>query len=151
MRDVDADRRVEQHAVEMAGGPRPGRCHLHARLVRLRIGDELLQIVGGEILARDQERGLIGDEHHRREISGEIVERIFVKRLVDGVGPAAEYELIAVGGGLHHARGAHHSAGAAHVLDEHVGCPTPSNNVRGETGVVPRKALRSGAFVEYCL
>src|SRR5262245_6192330 len=48
------------------------------------------------------------------------VERIFVKRLVDGVGPAAEHELIAVRGRLRHARRAHHSAGAADVLDDHL-------------------------------
>jgi hypothetical protein len=80
----------------------------------------ILQIAGGEILTRDQERGLIRNQHHWREIGGEIVERIFVKRLVDGIGPAAEHELIAVRSRLRDARRAHHSAGAADILDDHL-------------------------------
>jgi hypothetical protein len=43
------------------------------------------------------------------------------------------------------------AARTRHVLDEHVDCPTLSNNVRGESGVVPRKALCFGVIVEYCL
>jgi hypothetical protein len=38
----------------------------------------------------------------------------------DGIGPAAEHELVAVRGRLRHARRAHHSAGAADVLDDHL-------------------------------
>jgi len=78
------------------------------------------RLPNGQIVARDQERGLIRDQHYRREIGREIVERIFVERLVDGVGAAAENELVAVRRRLRHARGADHSSGAADVLDDHL-------------------------------
>jgi hypothetical protein len=65
-------------------------------------------------------RRLIGDQHHGYEIGREIVERSFVERLVDGVCPAAEHELVAVGRRLHYASRAHHSTGAADVLDDHL-------------------------------
>jgi len=104
----------------MARGAGTCRRHLHGRLVRARIGDELGEIADGQIVARDQERGLIRDQHYRREIGREIVERIFVERLVDGVGAAAENELVAVRRRLRHARGADHSSGAADVLDDHL-------------------------------
>src|SRR5262249_16754484 len=99
IRDVGAvypDGRVEEDAVEVAGRAGASRSHLHLGLVRARIGDEFAQVGGGQILARDQERRLIGDQDHRRKIGGKIVERILVERLVDRIGAAAEHELIAV-------------------------------------------------------
>jgi hypothetical protein len=93
---------------------------LHRPLVLSGIGDERRQVFDRKVLARDQHRRLIGDQHHRRQIGGEIVERVLVERLVDGVGAAAEHELIAVGRGLRHPRRADHAAGTAHIFDDHL-------------------------------
>ena len=98
-----------------------GRAVLHALLVRLRVGDELGERVGGEILARDQDARGIRHQADEREVGCRVVERIFVEDLVlREVGEAAEQERIAVGRGLHHAVRAGHAAGAADVLDDHL-------------------------------
>ena len=119
MRDIDPDRGVEQHTGKMIGAARPGRAVLHLRLVGLRVGDELLKIVGREILARDQDKRLIRHQSHRREVGRRVIEWSLVKRLVLGVGPdIAEHELIAVWCCFCHAVGARHAAGAADVFDD---------------------------------
>ena len=81
---------------------------------------ELLQVVDRQFLARHQHGGLVGDQHDRREIGGEIVERVLVERLIDGVGAAAEHERVAVGRRLGDARRAHHAASTADILDDHL-------------------------------
>jgi hypothetical protein len=48
------DRRIEQLAGEMGHRTHSSRAVLHFHLIRLRMGDELRQIVGGKILARDE-------------------------------------------------------------------------------------------------
>jgi len=46
MRDVDADRGVEQRAGQMTAAAHPGRAVLHGRLMGLRISHELLEVAG---------------------------------------------------------------------------------------------------------
>ena len=119
VRDVDADRRIEQHASQMIGPARPGRAVLHLRLVGLGVGDELLQVAGGKIRARHQHQRLIHDQHHRREIGHGVVQRRLVERLVLGVrADVAEHELVAVGRRLRDAVRPGHAAGAADVFHD---------------------------------
>ena len=88
------------------------------RLVSLRVCYELLQIVGREIVARDQHQGLICNEGHRREIGHGVVKRFLVERLVLGVcSNIAEDELVPIGHRLRHAVRACHAAGAGDVFD----------------------------------
>ena len=56
---LDADRGVEQRAHEVGGRSRAGRTILHLRFVRLSVGDEFLQAVGRQILARNEREGLL--------------------------------------------------------------------------------------------
>ena len=60
--DVDADHVVQQHAAEMGGRARAGRAELHLRLVRLGVGDELLEVLHRQVLARDQRDRNLGDQ-----------------------------------------------------------------------------------------
>ena len=120
MREVDADRGIEQRAIDVSGGASPGRTELHGRMVLLRIGDELLQVRNRQILARDQHHRLLGNQHDGSKIGHKVVERILVERLIDGIGSAAEHELIAVRRRLRHPGRPHHSAGAADVLDHNL-------------------------------
>src|SRR5262249_243771 len=98
--EVDPDRRIKQHAGEMARRAAAGRAVLHLRLVGLRVGDELLEVVRGQVLAGDQHRRRLSDQRDRCEIGHRIVERRLVEQLAVGVGgAAAEQDLVSVGGG----------------------------------------------------
>jgi hypothetical protein len=89
-------------------------------LVCPRVGDELRQVVGRQILAREQQQRRLGHEQDRRKVGRGIVERRFVERLVRGVrAHVSEHELIAVRRGPRDARAAQHPASAADVLDDH--------------------------------
>ena len=103
----------------MARRTRSARAVLHARLIRFRIGDEFPQIIGRQILAREQDQRRLSDQHDGREIGRGVVERSFIERLICGMGAdIAEHELIAVRRRLRHARSAGHAARAAHILDD---------------------------------
>src|SRR5215471_20226405 len=80
-------------------------------LVCLRVGDKLLQVVGGEVVTRDQHQGLICKERHRREIRHRVVKWCFIEPLALGEGPdVSDNELIAVRYGLGHTASADHAA-----------------------------------------
>jgi len=94
---------------------------LHLSLVGFRVSDELLQIVGRQFVARDQQQRLLDHQRDRREVGRGVVERSFIERLILGEGvDAAEHELIAVGRRLGDTRDAGHAAGTADVLDDHL-------------------------------
>jgi hypothetical protein len=76
--DVDPDREIDQQAGEVARRTRAARAELHLGLVRARVSDELRQVVGREILAREQQQRRLGDQRHRRKIVRRVVERGFV-------------------------------------------------------------------------
>ena len=119
MRDVDAHRDVEQRAGEVRRRPGSGRAVLHLRLVGLGVGDEFLEIVGRQRRARNHQHRQIDEQADRRKIGRGVVGRIFVERLVLGVGAdIAQHELVAVRRGLRDARRAGHAAGAADVFDD---------------------------------
>jgi len=121
MGDLDPGRGIEQRATEMGGRTHAGRAVLQLRGVRLRIGDELLQVVGWKILAREQHHRLLGEQRDRREIGRRAVRELLVKRLVVGVGAdAAEQEHVAVGRRFCHAVGADDAGGGADVLHDHL-------------------------------
>ena len=106
---------------------RAGMAILHLRLVRLHVGDELLQRVGRKVLRHDDDARRLDHEAERREVGERVVGRILVERLAPGVGAAvADHELRAVGRRLRHAQRADRAAGADrifhhHVLAEHLG------------------------------
>src|SRR5262245_20122231 len=105
---------------------------LHLRLVGLRIGNELSEVAGREILADDEEQWLLDDQGDRREVGRGVVERVLVERLVDRMSArTAEHELIAVGRSLGHAGCSGHAAGAANVLDDN-GAPKTVGKPRTE-------------------
>ena len=109
---------VEQHAAEMRRRAGAGRAELHLGLVGLGVGDELLEVLGRQILAHGQHDRHLGEQRDRREIGLRIVERLLVERLALGMGAdGAEHEGVAVGLGIGDALGAGHAAGAADVLD----------------------------------
>ncbi len=120
VRDIDAERGIEEIAKEMAGRAGSGRGILERRLVRLGVGREFPEVFHWQILAREQDRRLLGHESDGCQVIGKIVERALVQRLIDGIGGAAENELVAVRRGLGDTRRPHHAAGAYHVLDDHL-------------------------------
>ena len=118
MRDVDADRPVEQHAGQVRSRADARRAELHPGLVCLGVGDELPQAAHRQILARDEDARRLGGEADRREIAGRVIKRLLVERLVIGVGAGvADEEGIAVRRRLRDAHAARHAGGGADVLD----------------------------------
>ncbi len=69
----------------MRAGAHPGRAILHLALVRLRVGDEFLQIVDRQILADDQNPRRFRNQPDQLEIPGGVVGRLLVERLAVGV------------------------------------------------------------------
>ena len=121
MGDVEAGCDIEQSASEMGRGAHAGRAVLHLGSVRLPIGDELLQAVGGEILACDQHHRLLDEQSDRREIGDGIVRQLLVERGVIGVGAdGAEQEHLAIRGSARHAVGANDAGRRADVLDDYL-------------------------------
>jgi hypothetical protein len=97
------------------------RAELHLGLVRLGVSDELGQIVGRQILSRDEHEAHIGDQRDRGEVGGGVVERLARERLVERVGAdRAEHERVAVGRRLRHPQRAAHAAPAGHVVHDHL-------------------------------
>src|SRR5581483_5820765 len=66
--DVHAEHGVEQDAAHVGGGAGAGRSELHARLVRLHIGDELLKRIHGQCLRDDERAWRLDGEAERREV-----------------------------------------------------------------------------------
>jgi hypothetical protein len=92
---------------------------LHLGLVRLGVGDEILEIARRQVLARDQRDRRLGDQRDRRKIGRGVVGRLLVERLVVGMrADAADPHGVAVGPGIGDALGTVHTAGAADVLDD---------------------------------
>jgi hypothetical protein len=137
MRDRDPDLGIEQRAGEVARGAQSTGAELHFRGVRLRVGDELQQIVGGQAPSGEQNERRLRHQHHRREIPGGVVKGIFVERLGGGMAAdIAKHELIAVGRRVGDTGRAGHAAGAADVfnnsLTQQLGearCQNASDNV----------------------
>ena len=61
--------------------PAPGEPELHLGLVGFGVGDEFLEIVGGQILAHQQGDWDLGDQPDWREVGEGVVQRLFVQRL----------------------------------------------------------------------
>jgi hypothetical protein len=81
--------------------------------------DESLEIVGRQVLAREQHQRHVGDKRDRREVGRRIVERPLVERLVERMrADRAEHEGQAVGIALRDAQRPGHAAGAGHVVDD---------------------------------
>ncbi len=93
--------------------------HVELLGVGFELGEEALEIVGREILARDDEDGLIDHEPDRREIGVGLVGKV----RIDGDGRGVGSELphldgVAVGRGPHRPDRAGGAAGPHHVLDD---------------------------------
>ena len=119
MGDVGAERIVDHDAAEMRGRSGAGRAELHRRFILLGVGDEALHVGNGKILVDDQHQRQFGHQRHRRKIVGCMIERLFIKRLVLGMGTnGAEQEAVAIRGCFRHARRAEHAAGTADILHD---------------------------------
>jgi hypothetical protein len=95
--DVDADAVIQEHAAEMRRRTGARGAKLHMRLVRFGIGNKFFEIIGRQVLARDQHDRNFSSENYRREIGHGIVKRMLVSRLTLGVRvDVAEHELIAI-------------------------------------------------------
>ena len=93
--------------------------HVELALVRLGVGDELLQVVRRQILARSPADRLLGDQPDRLEVHVRLVGEVGVERDRGGVrAHVAERERVAVGIGARGAGRAGGAAGAADVLDD---------------------------------
>jgi hypothetical protein len=93
-----ADRRIEQHTGEMHTGAGSRGAVLHSSLVFPGIGDEITEIAGGKVLARNEQDRLLGHKRHRREVVDRVIRRILVEGLAVRMGArGAEQELITVG------------------------------------------------------
>src|SRR5262249_30558791 len=86
MRDVEPGRAIEQCATEMGRGAPPGRAVLQLRRVRLGIGDELLQGIGGEKHSRGEYPPPLDEQRGRGGNGGGGVMARFFKGLGGGGG-----------------------------------------------------------------
>ena len=92
---------------------------LHGFAVRLHIGDEFLEVLGREILARYHRDRRIGDKPDRLEILDRIVADVRRQhRGGDMRAHAGGEQRIAVGRRRGDARGAERAASAADILDD---------------------------------
>ena len=97
-------------------------------LVGFRVGDKLLQVVGGEVVTRDQHQRLIRKERHRRAIRLGVVKWCFVEPLALGEGPnVSDNELIAVRYGLGHTASTDHPARPGDIFHDN-GLPKVAAN-----------------------
>ena len=104
MGDVGAKRVIDHDAAEMRGGARSGRAELHRRFILFGIGDEALHVGDGKILVNDEHQGQFSHQRHRCEIVRGVIERLFIERLVLGMGAdRSKQERVAIGGGSRHA------------------------------------------------
>ena len=105
----------------MGGRSRAGRAELHLGLVCLGVGDELLEVLHRQVLARDERDRHLGDQPDGGEIGLRVVQRLLVERLGLGVGAdGADDEVVAVGRAVGDTLGAGLAAGAGDVLDHHL-------------------------------
>ena len=105
----------------MRGRAGAGRAIGHLVGIGFRIGDEFLEVLHRQILARDQRDRRFGKKSNRREILGGVVKRLLVKRLVLRVrADARQDHVVAVGRGIRDALAAIHAAGAADIFDHHL-------------------------------
>src|SRR5215218_10788015 len=118
MSDVGADEIVQQHAAEMRRGARARGAELHLVLVRLGVGDELLEILGWKILTHRKHDGNLRQQRDRSKIGLRIVERALVERLALCVSAHRSYsDRVAIGASVGHALTARLSSRAADVFD----------------------------------
>ena len=110
---------IEHRAIDAAGGADAGGTQFDGALVLLHVGNEVLQPVDRQILARDQNRRLVRDQNDGREIVLQTVSRMLVERHIDGVRPAAEDERVAVRLSADDVGRTDHAAGAGDVFDDH--------------------------------
>ena len=111
--------RLNRTQGRVRAGADAGRAELHLALVRLDVGDELLEIVHRQVLAGDQDAGRFRDQSDRLEIGRGIVERLLVEALVVGVGTGiADQERVAVRRRLGDALAAGHAGRRADVFHD---------------------------------
>ena len=89
-------------------------------MVRLHVGDELLQVVCRQAVGRHQHDRHFDNQRNRLEVVARVVKRGFVERLVLCMGPdRTQQHLIAVRLRIRDARGTNHAARARNILDHH--------------------------------
>ena len=121
VRDICAERRIEEHAAQMGARAGAGRSELHLVVVLPEVGGELLETADRQILAHDQHQRRRYDQPDRREVGDRMIGRVAVERLILRVRAlGAHHELIAVRRRLGDAQRAVDAAGAALVLDDHL-------------------------------
>ena len=130
--DIGAHEGIDDDAAEMGGGAGARRAKLHLRVVRLGVGDELLEIRRRQVLAHDQDQRHVRQQTDRREISRRVVERLLVHGLALGMGAdSANHEGVAVRRRISDPPGAGHAARAADVLDHDL-LPQDLAHARGD-------------------
>jgi hypothetical protein len=97
-----------------------GRAVIHLALVRLGVGDELLECIGRKILAGDQDQRNFRDQRHRRKIGDRVIGwRVAVKLRIGVGGNGSEQCRVTVRLGADHAQATDRAAASADVLDHH--------------------------------
>ena len=92
--------------------------HVELALVGLRVDDELLEVVGREVLAHREQLGLLGDQADRLEVLLGVIAQVGIEKRRRGVrAHVAGNDRIAVGCGTRCAQRSDRSAGAADVRD----------------------------------
>ena len=111
----------EHDATKMRGRARAGRAIGHLVGIGFGVGDEFLEVLDRQILARDQRDRRLGKEGDRREILRRVIKRLLVERLVLRMRADARQDHgVAVGRGIGDALAAIHAAGAADILDHNL-------------------------------
>jgi hypothetical protein len=120
--------------------------HVELALVGLRVDDELLEVVGREVLAHREQLGLLGDQADRLEVLLGVIAQVGIEKRRRGVrAHVAGNDRIAVGCGTRCAQRSDRSAGAADVRDHELLPKMTGEDVRDDpAGHVGRAAGREG-------
>ncbi len=119
MGDVGADREIEQHAGKVRARADAGGAELRGAHIGLQVGDEPLEVVGRQALARDQRTRRFRHQADRLEVGDRVVERLLIERLIVGLGAGiADENRVAVGRRLCDALAAGHAGRGSDVLHD---------------------------------
>ena len=112
---LDANRRIEEEATDVGHRADARVPHIEFALIGLRVGDELLEVVGGKVLADREQFRLLGDQSDWLEILFRVIPKVRIENGRCGVrSHVTGYDGVAVGSST---RGAERAKRAARTAD----------------------------------
>jgi len=108
--------------------------HVDLVLVGLHIGEQFLEVLGREVLARDQGHRTVVDQADRIEVANRIIGQLPVERRSRGMADMVHKERVAVRLCLGQTGRAERSSCAAHILHNELGLENGTHGLCRQTG-----------------